>query len=690
LISPHDTGRRRPAGLLFFLALLLSLLLAPPGGGSSAFAYRVPIRLFRITGMGGSLGFSTGLSNSDQENKHTGTPAQSTNRSYSEHVSLGFSGYVYHPYLLTFRGHTSLGLQRSISNSGSNRERTLRHKNLLYDLYIKILKRKSLNLALNFNRDRTINWGTFSEDRIQTSTLEEAILSYKNDVFPCTVRARKNSRRQEADTTYTDTSHSISATGTYSNDRIGTADISYSSGHAMTENTDIDTRDHTFSLHHFLSFGRGGTRLRDTFMMMDRRGTTNTRKQILFSTGVSTRLSSSLRSGMGYSFHRSTQMSDLPGSGKSRSTSQSGSWSLGHQLYRSLSTSLSISGSKSRYETGSFYQTKERARWRYNKKIPAGNFHLSYGLSFRQHREDMEAGTNRVNDEKHKFGENPTEPDVIELRYDFANTKTIEIFDASGLFPAEDRDGNIMAEGVHYEVHQDANGVTRLQLLPPYNDPASPESLIGYQTLTLIYEYQVLSSLDYNSFGQGYGIGFSLWQHLAFGYGASVGKHKKIHGVDTGNRIDSTRSKQYRISLHYPHSDTRAVRKEFRSKRAPRESEGITESIHYRLPYHITWNMHAAYSRTKSFSRESTSYSRSIGTGISTLLPYRISWGLSGNYSNRSSTNDQSISFNISSHLSWSYRRFNIQLNYDLFHSRYEFTGTREKRRLYLSATRDF
>ena len=235
--------------------------------------------------------------------------------------------------------------------------------------------------------------------------------------------------------------------------------------------------------------------------------------------------------------------------------------------------------------------------------------------------------------------------------------------------------------------------MTRIRLLFPYNDPAQPESLIGYQPVYLSYSYQVLPSLDYNSFGQGYSIGFSLWQHLALSYGTSVGKHRKIHGIDTGNRIDSTRSKQYRLTLHYKYSDTTAMRKEFRSQRTPYETESITQSLHYRFPYHISWNMHAAYTRRTSFKEteaDITSYTRSIGSGVSIRLPYRISCGLSGLYSNRSRPNDHSTSFSVNSNLAWSYRRMSINLYYRLFHNRYEFTGTREKRILHLSVTRRF
>ena len=211
---------------------------------------RAPIRLFRITGSRGALNYEYQQDSSLQENRMTVDPASKKGHENMESLDLALGGYIYHPYLLNFNATSSLALSHDVNRTSETTH--FRDRNVLYGLSMNILQRKPVNLALDFRRSRLENRGTFSDDKIFTTTGQGATFSFRNRFFPCRVYAR-NTHTEGEFTNATDTRNKVITASCSHTGALGTTSLVYSASNA-TEKSSDGSRDNTFNVLHANSF----------------------------------------------------------------------------------------------------------------------------------------------------------------------------------------------------------------------------------------------------------------------------------------------------------------------------------------------------------------------------------------------------------------------------------------------------
>ena len=393
---------------------------------------------------------------------------------YRETLDLGFIGSVYHPNLMSYSLDALLGLSQQAGLSrpeeAAGEGQALQHS-LIADLHLhtRWLQEKPLSFSLHADRsDGFHDIGTFEEARVKETALG-GLLSWQNAALPLTLSVEKRVRDEARDAQALFEDSLVLAGGmsrTSADERIASrldyafSDFDRRVGDAFRQ----VGRSHDARFFNSLRFGRSeGSQLSSSLYYLNLRGTEDTDTFDLAET-LELRHPWGLSSRAFYGLH-------VTGLGSSRVVSQQGELQLRHQLYESLTSSMSLRGGLTRAADYRESGIGPGLDLLYRKKTSFGWLNLDYGVDADWRSRQADAGTIRISDERLTLSDGT----VTFLHNAGADPATIVITDAAGT--------TVYVPGVDYTATQ-VDGRIQLRRLAGGGIPNGAQVLVDYVTAT--------------------------------------------------------------------------------------------------------------------------------------------------------------------------------------------------------------
>ena len=331
-------------------------------------------------------------------------------------------------------------------------------------------------------------------------------------------------------------------------------------------------------------------------------------------------------------------------------TLHTGDFGLTHQLFKNLTTTLSLSGShqdadevgtEDRYASGLDLTYTKNVFWDGNITANAGG---GYNVTDR----DTEDGILQVNNESQVVP--PT--GVVTLDNQFIDINTIVVTDST--------DTQVFAEGVDYDVQSASNNLTQLIILP------GGQINVG-DTILVDYQFEVQPSVKF------YGIPFRAGLRFDFGWISLFvrvdGEEQNVISGEDQSVVSDRRTSRAGLELRWSDSATRA---DFRGQRVFIKSGGFNSdefSFNETLTHRISRQASLSLNANQSFFDSNDDVQVDVYTADLylnwlplpnlTLRPH-----VGGFYRNdKDGTDEQFINSGLD--LSWFWRKLKVDLRYN-------------------------
>ena len=360
---------------------------------------------------------------------------------------------------------------------------------------------------------------------------------------------------------------------------------------------------------------------------------------------------------------------------------------LKHQLYKSLTSGLQVSGDNTKLNSGTKDSISAELFLNYRKLLPFGSLHMNYRNLLKNTDENLSGNNSHVLREEHLFGENPEGNDVILIEHDLVNEETITLEDENELVITNPGTGLPIAEGIHYRV-ETTGTLTRIRLISPDGD-----FLLG-RTVYINYDFEPSPPIKFKTHTQTYGGRLNIKKTWKLFYYGGRSDQTLTGGTNLG-RLENTRDESFGTELIWRNSTTRAEKKEHRSTRNPYETIRYSEVLLFRFKqspfFRPVLSLSGSYSETTTFEYIEQSIGRSVAANLFLSLPYRAKCEVKTEYRKQKLVGVKQETLEFRANLRWRYRALAMLLTYENINRNQETTLGKEKReRIYLRVRRFF
>ncbi|GEM_PF-1774606 len=552
-----------------------------------------------------STGASAALRLSAERQEETRDSGGATELKESESILkqtllLATGGFVYHPKFIEFAIKGELGLnQRSIRASGAaaNADRSVDANSNSYNLSATLFK--DLPYTGNFYTYRTITttrqsfFGTSQADVRATGVNVIA----KDWWIPSRLNVERYKYRGSGLNTFGQDRDSASLQGTRIEDD---ARYEYSIG---VDDETIGTTSRSYSVLRanastmHLYGAEKLDRWTNSVRFQKQTGDVQTQNEG-FSSLYHTQLSDDLTSDTTLVYSRTSS----PGATTKTWTASPG---ITHQLFESLTSSLTVRSSRSDFDGGEVDANGVLGELNYIRRTPVGPLRLRHAVDYFIQDQQSSLGNIAVIDESHTF--------LLGQPILLNNTKvapgTVVVTDATGLVVyVEGLDYSLSVQGLTTSINVLAGGFINLG-----------------DALLVDYDFSPASDLRYKSLSQSTSFGLRIHDMVQLSYGRHRLNQTLLSGFDEGTLEDSTRTTAG-VHVYEGGGMVGVEREQLDSLHTPFERTSYVMSYQTMLAPSVSWRIAADRFRTQF--RDSDAIER--GTTASSNLVFSLGSGLTG------------------------------------------------------------
>jgi len=581
LVPPRrGRGRRRTGAALLAAA-----------AWSAAPAAAQGFRDFELSPFSGHLRLTAEYWDESQENAFR--KRDETERTVREELMLRTRGFYYHPKLVEFDLRGVIGLEQSdIDVSDGIPTRSINTSNLGFDLRALFFKDNAYSADLYAFRNETRTRQSFFNTTEADVWEAGANLHAKEWWLPTRLHVDHHEYRGRGLDTYRESRDTVQMEGRRQENE---AQYQYS-----LKFDDVELGTGTTQAYHSFDAFASMTRL----LGDDQRDRWHNNVRLREQDGsVSSSNFGATSSYAKYwsdslSSNHSAQLSRTSTSGADTDT-LSASSGLTHQLYESLTSSLTARTSTTEIDQGGLDLYGALAQVNYRKKTPIGRLNLRGSYDFYIQDQDALGGLVAVGGEPHDY--QPGLP--ILLQNPFVVHSTVVVFDDTGLRLEQGDDYVLVLEG----------DFTRVDI--PVTSDIAPAD-----TFTVDYAYTPVPAERFRNDAQTYDLSLAVFEYADLSLGYGTVDQELLSGFETGTLQDSRRTRAG--ARVYPFGATLGAEYEnYDAEISPLERSRAFASYQRPLSARIFWRIAASTFRTrfKEFVQ------RERGTNASTSLNARIS-----------------------------------------------------------------
>ncbi len=622
----------------------------------------------RLTGLRGYL--KLGLEREDNERDNFGRELDEEDNSYFEEVGLDVNGYVYHPRLIDFSMDSAFLFEQESTSGDLQPQEDLKGRYIDYDLYLKILKKHPVSLFLSTTKNTSDINASFFESQKVTFTRKEAMLRYRNKLFPTEFGYNTSSSKgeglnredSEIDTLFLN----VDNLG-----KMGTSNLRAEHEEKIQTVGNIDLRKNKVLFSNSLPFGHQEKhRLSSRYRWDEQTGTLRIRT-VSMSESLYLRHTDTLNTVYDYVYNDQKLIEQETTSYRYRA-------GLQHSLYQSLSTNLDFNQERFQINSGTEDTVSGQLDINYRKKIPFGVLGLRSVSLLMNEDEDL-SGENviQVPREVHVFQGNPEGDEVILLNREVVKEDTITFEDASEL-PIIGFD-----EGIDYRV-ETTGTFTRIRLLPGRDGPID----IG-DTVWVNYDVEPQPPVEFETRKQVYRADLNIKSMWKIFYQKGRSDQILKRGIDL-NRLEDTKESYYGTELLWKNTTTTMERRKFQSRRNPVEREIYSETIRFPFRSGALLTLKGTYSEVTTFKDVDKTFDRLASVHWVSPFGQQGKWSLEALYRNQDLLEDAVKDVELNMDLLWGYRAIDVVLSYESLRRRQETTGKELRQRIFLQVRKYF
>lgn len=295
------------------------------------------------------------------------------------------------------------------------------------------------------------------------------------------------------------------------------------------------------------------------------------------------------------------------------STSSSGdttkTWTVSpgitHQLFESLTSSLTMRSSQSDFDGGRVDTNGALAEFNYIRRTPIGPLRIRQSLDYFEERQLSTAGMITIVDESHTY--------LLGQPLLLDNNKvapgSVIVSDATGLV--------VYVEGIDYSLSLEGL-VTRIDILPG--------GFINLgDTLLVDYTFSPNADLSYSSMSRSTVVGMRIYDTVQLSYGRHTLDQQRLSGINEGTLENSTRTTTA-IHVYQGGGMVGVERERLASLHTPFDRTAYVMSYRSMLSPSISWRVAADRFRTQFTDSVETE----DGTTASSSLVFNMGSGLTG------------------------------------------------------------
>ncbi len=577
----------------------------------------------------------------DTESRDT-TGQASLNReelSVQEELTVGGSGWIYHPAFLEVAADLGVLFNQSFTDSkqGQSTETTVNQFN--YDVRLGVLPYKPYPVSLFASQLRTQTNSPFSP-RIDIDTFRygAGLTLLQLGLADWKLPTRMMYRHYETDT---------SSLAGARDDRRERDELEFIT-HNETERTRNNLRYDWASLSS-KSQGTQASSSRHNLRLSQQRelqrGNLSSRFRLTKRTGSFDTLSLALDENLDLSHEHSfdSTYSYSLNYQDSRGPSQithSGSAGLSHQLYKSLASSVRVDATYAEFGNGTMLTGGGGGQLNYTKRIPGGSFGLRFSPNYHYTEEKIESGSAPIHTAEEHLGVE-LNVGLTEIRLQHPNV--LEIIEVT-----------TDPVGVVYTTRSDED-FTYIQI-DPISNP-------GVTSLDIVIEYtynQPARSFSTLMLTSGFSI--RLWDHYSADVNYTTIDQDLFKGDREQSTLDDSRSLAASVQANYDHSRTRFEYERTRASIDARERYGVTQNFDYRPERRTALGIAAGYHRDRRMNPDRVSETISSSASVTTVLPLEILARLNLLFRWVDQVEQRSMAAGPALSLTYRYGRFRLQL----------------------------
>ncbi|MFQ5653549.1 MAG: hypothetical protein ACE5GW_02315 [Planctomycetota bacterium] len=391
--DPREGDPRLPRSRRLFMALVSIVVLPALPAPTSSDLEAQEVRAVRLDGIAGLIGLRYEFEDESRDSNQGGTLRESEH-SFFEDLRLRTSGSIYHRRFVDFHlsGLLTLEQEKVDSNTGSQ-EIDTDSVDTEYNALVNVLSQHPYSLRFSANQaNREIRQSFFRTTELTTRSLSSELF-IKYAPMPTHFRVTRTEMDGEGFSTIDERRDIFSVDGRRRTQNT-TLELQYEYGDIDIRSTDLAYVQNNASASAQLRWGAHNQHIGSLFgQYRNQSGSVDSSTSSL-NTSLRLRHDLDLTSELRGQVYRSTLESF------SNRTS-SGSYSLSHQLYKSLITTLTAEASTSSFDGGGEKSYGGRAELAYRKVIPRGLIHADYSIRQELHDESSSAPFAHVVDEGH-------------------------------------------------------------------------------------------------------------------------------------------------------------------------------------------------------------------------------------------------------------------------------------------------
>ena len=497
-------------------------------------------------------------------------------------------GYVYHPALLLYNLRLRPEFRWQDQKAGGNKSSS--NKSFLgYAIRTTWLKDKPYTVALSAERIRSDVSNLLAADTVQESATYAGSVRIKLPSLPTTISYTSSDNdssgfyptRISEGRWHLSSIHNVANSKTELN--IEQAEYARSIGGTLSSSEQFRT-----NLRNRYRLGNGGHLVSSLGFLEGNVQNRNTR-----STGINSRLSLDHRQNLESNYSASyTRFDDEDRFSRSAAFSAG----LNHQLYENLSTSVSLSSSKSDSDTGAVDAHGGGLTVAYARRMPWGRLRIYRGYQRSTRDDQREATLVSVRDEAYVFEGITTSIILEDVNID---ADSIILTDATGLV--------VYVLGVDYEV--DVLGITTIITRSSFGGIADD------QTVLVDYFFAADPPAKTIRSSTSSGVQLYLGKYLDISYDVGRSDERVVEGTPPEFPLDSE-ARRLSAQLRLGRSITRFELRDLDSARAPQKTRSITETLRFQPGTAISLDLSAAFVQTELKDTGEISKSYGINAGL--------------------------------------------------------------------------
>ena len=345
--------------------------------------------------------------------------------------------------------------------------------------------------------------------------------------------------------------------------------------------------------------------------------------------------------------------------------SNAGSLGVSHRLYESLDTSLTGGVSYSDSDIGEILNANVSGGLNYNKRIPGGKLGLRFLPSYSYEDDDVEATVLSVVGERHPVGLGQ----LIILDQNFVIRETIVVTDAET--------GFLFVEGADYDI-VDLDPSTGIEIIPGGSlDPAVPPFTTA---VSVDYDYLRLPARKFTTFSWATGMNLFLWDHLSLDVSYSETDQKLIDGEVVDNTLDDTKRLFAYADAVFDNNRTRVEYERIWADITPRERVRASHNVSFRPTGRSSLGAGLTFSHDRLTDTDRvTNFYGTTATGTS-WLPFDVLGRLNLFFRFLDQEEQDSIGVGGTISFTYHYGRLEFELRDQLSWTRIDASGGREQR----------